>query len=217
MTLLENLPPDCITAGPAFVSWPLERSGSFSVRSLRQMMVKERFVGVQTFPSTVVWSKVVPTKVQGFTWMVWHKKIASLDNLQKRGMILTNWCVLCERDAESVDHLFLRCPFSSAVWDRVSSKLSLFGPRVDNIRGLFETWKGMNCAPIFAAAEKAILHGVLWHIWLERNERIFNEASKSDDFVASRTLRNVGRWLSSSNSFSAPVVTLWNALIFDPG
>ncbi|CAN1315917.1 hypothetical protein LINPERPRIM_LOCUS29879, partial [Linum perenne] len=80
---LQSLPSDIITAGPASVIWPLEKSGSFSVRSLRRLLSKERFVGFQDFPREVIWSKAVPTKVQGFCWMVWHEKIASIDNLQK--------------------------------------------------------------------------------------------------------------------------------------
>ncbi|CAN1780369.1 hypothetical protein LINPERHAP1_LOCUS15070 [Linum perenne] len=40
-------------------------------------------------------------------------RIATLDNLQRRGFALPNWCVLCERMEESVDHLFLQCTFAS--------------------------------------------------------------------------------------------------------
>ncbi|CAN1304570.1 hypothetical protein LINPERPRIM_LOCUS26241 [Linum perenne] len=105
--------------------------------------------------------------------MVWHGRIASVDNLQKRGMILANWCVLCEKDLESIDHMFIHCSFTANVWSRLSSKLSLYGPRNENVRGLIDAWKGMNCSTMFADAARVILHGVFWYIWLERNARIF--------------------------------------------
>ncbi|CAN1252348.1 Putative ribonuclease H protein At1g65750 [Linum perenne] len=213
---LHSLPADTITAGPASVIWPLEKSGSFSVSSLRRHLSNERFVGIQDFPLEVIWSKVVPTKIQGFCWMVWHGKIASIDNLQKRGMTMVNRCVLCEKDAESVDHIFTSCEFSSLVWDRVSSKLSLFGPRHNNVKGMFSAWKGMNCIQSFPEASKALMHSLVWFIWLERNDRVFNDVRKGERQVAYRVLYNIGSWLAAAKFFSAAKLTCWNSFVLEP-
>ncbi|CAN1121444.1 Putative ribonuclease H protein At1g65750, partial [Linum perenne] len=146
---LARLPPDFVTGGPAWIIWSLEGSGAFSVRSLRLWLSKDRFQGSLECPHHTIWAKGVPPKIQSFCWMVWHKKIASVDNLQRRGMTLVNRCAMCEKNLESVDHLFIHCEFAVAVWNRVSSILSLFGPRNEDVRGLFAAWKGMNCIPIF--------------------------------------------------------------------
>ncbi|CAN1805352.1 Putative ribonuclease H protein At1g65750 [Linum perenne] len=214
---LESLPGQLITSGPAYVVWPLHASGRFTVKSLRSFMTAERFEVWPDFPKGVVWSKMVPTKIQGFLWMVWHGKIASIDNLQKRGMVLTNWCVLCEKNLESIDHMFLHCPFATSVWGWVSSKLSLIGPRNASMRGLIEAWKGMNCTSRFSAASKVVLHGFCWFIWLERNARIFNEDRMCEKQVGLRILCNTGRWLSAAGVFSPSDLTLWSSFIFDPG
>ncbi|CAN1774498.1 hypothetical protein LINPERHAP1_LOCUS12976, partial [Linum perenne] len=100
LDLLESLPEDYISAGPASVVWPLERSGIFSVGSLRRVLTEEMYAPLTDFPIEGIWQKVVPSKIQCFLWMVWHGRIPSIDNLQRRGMVLTNWCVLCERDSE---------------------------------------------------------------------------------------------------------------------
>ncbi|CAN0863474.1 hypothetical protein LINGRAHAP2_LOCUS8700, partial [Linum grandiflorum] len=68
LALLDGLPKECITAGPACVVWPLETSSTFSVRSMRSKMIRESFPGVVDFPATTVWNSIVPTKVQGFLW-----------------------------------------------------------------------------------------------------------------------------------------------------
>ncbi|CAN1782833.1 hypothetical protein LINPERHAP1_LOCUS16042 [Linum perenne] len=149
--------------------------------------------------------------------MVWHRKIASLDNLKKRGMVLANRCALCKRDLESVDHLFIHCPFAYAIWDRVSSKLSMFGPRNNSVRDLLEAWKGMNCTPTFAEASKVVIHGVFWYIWLERNARVFNDVRFSVTQVVARILFNIGRWLRATGLFSAADLSNWVLFIFDPG
>ncbi|CAN1356356.1 Putative ribonuclease H protein At1g65750 [Linum perenne] len=214
---LEGLPPDFLTAGPAWVVWPLEGSGVFSVRSLRRTLLEERFEGCHDFPHQIVWAKSVPPKVQGFCWMVWHKKIASIDNLQRRGMTLANRCVLCEKDLESVDHLFIHCEFAVEVWNRVSSVLSLLGPRNEDVRGLIQAWKCMNCTPTFEEVAGVIIHGIFWYIWLERNERIFSECRKNERQIVVRVLWNVGRWLAANKLFSAEKLVQWNSFIFDTG
>ncbi|CAN1756223.1 hypothetical protein LINPERHAP1_LOCUS6060 [Linum perenne] len=99
LDLLESLPVDYISAGPASVVWPLESSGRFSVSSLRGFLISEKYAPILDFPYEVIWDRAVPSKVQGFMWMVWHGKIASIYNPQRRGMALANRCVMCERDA----------------------------------------------------------------------------------------------------------------------
>ena len=37
---------------------------------------------------------------------------------------MVNWCCLCKRNGETVNHLLLHCPFSKEVWDLV---FALFG------------------------------------------------------------------------------------------
>ncbi|CAN1338924.1 Putative ribonuclease H protein At1g65750 [Linum perenne] len=217
MAFLENLPPSSLTAGPAAVVWPLDQSSSFSVRSLRNSLTSERCVNFFDFPKEVIWSNPVPPKIQGFCWMVWHKKITSVDNLQRRGMSLANRCVVCEQEEESVDHLFVNCQFALEVWDRVSSKLSLVGPRLDSVRGLFSAWKCMNFSVPFSEVSLILLHSILWYIWLERNERVFNDKSRNAAQVTFSILCNLGRWLGTAKVFSAASLTHWNFFIFDPG
>ncbi|CAN1331689.1 Putative ribonuclease H protein At1g65750 [Linum perenne] len=217
IAMLESLPDEYVSAGPASVVWPLESSGRFSVGSLRRLMVSERYAPIHDFPYEVIWEKAVPPKIQCFMWMVWHGKIASIDNLQRRGMVLANWCVLCERDAESIDHLFVHCPFALTVWSGLSSKLSLYGPRNDKVRGLIGAWKGMNCISTFAVASRVILHGVLWYIWLERNDRIFTDTRKDERSVIGKALWNFGKWLYATGSFSSADLDSWNMYIFYPG
>ncbi|CAN1815907.1 Putative ribonuclease H protein At1g65750, partial [Linum perenne] len=174
---LESIPNDHITTGPSSLVWPLQRDGRFSVKSCRQAFSDKKFLGVATFPHDVIWVHVVPTKIQCFLWKVWHKRIATIDNLQKRGFQMVNLCVLCTNQLESTYHIFLRCVFTSAIWNRISSILSLHGPHQDDVSSLISSWKGMNCVPRFRMVKKVILHAFFWYIWMERNDRIFKEES----------------------------------------
>ena len=52
------------------------------------------------------------------------RKIFTIDNLCKKGIIVLDWCYMCKRCEESVDHLLLYCPIAFEMWSLV---LCLFG------------------------------------------------------------------------------------------
>ncbi|CAN1815968.1 hypothetical protein LINPERHAP1_LOCUS27616 [Linum perenne] len=195
----------------------MEASGRFSVRSLRITLTADSFLGIPTFPRDVIWLKGVPPKIQAFSWLVFHGKIASLDNLQKRGFQLANRCVLCSSNLESINHLFLRCEFAERVWNRISSALSIFGPRGENVKSVFMEWKDVICSTSFHGGVRGVLHAFLWYVWLERNNRIFNERSSGELQVFYRIMFNVGRWMVAANFLPTDQLRNWNRLIFDPG
>jgi hypothetical protein len=69
-------------------------------------------------------------------------KIVIMDNSRKRHIIVVDWCCLCKKSGETVDHLLLHCKLGSALW---SSIFGLFGlawviPR--RVRDLFACWRG---------------------------------------------------------------------------
>lgn len=45
-----------------------------------------------------------------------HGKILTQDNLKRRGFQLPNRCILCKVEEESIDHLFIHCPFARHLW-----------------------------------------------------------------------------------------------------
>ena len=82
-----------LTGGLDFMSFFVSLSGS------------ERYA---SFPESKIWLSSVPSKVAFFVWVVVETKSLTLDNLQRRGFTMPNWCVMC-KESESVDHLLLHC------------------------------------------------------------------------------------------------------------
>ncbi|CAN1266288.1 LINE-1 retrotransposable element ORF2 protein [Linum perenne] len=216
-TQLDSLPPLLITEGPDFIVWPGGKEQRFSVSSFRQLLHAERFTGLASFPSESIWLSFVPTKVQFFCWLTYRNRIATTDNLQRRGLALPNRCSLCEKDAESVDHIFIHCHFASQVWYRLSSTLSLNGPLPSSFKGLLLMWKDMNCVSRFSEARKILLHGYIWYIWLERNERIFRDSHRSVQQVFIRIWLAIARWMHAFGKFGDDRQKEWVRLCFDNG
>ncbi|CAN1179405.1 hypothetical protein LINPERHAP2_LOCUS34177 [Linum perenne] len=147
------------------------------------------------FPAEAIWRADVPTKISGFVWQVFYKNISTYDNLQKRGFIGPNVCVLCRADLESVSHLFVSCSFTSQVWLTFSSKLAIWGPDPGNISDFIWGWQSRNYFSSYRRFRDRLLHAVLWYIWLERNDRIFRGRELSGDSLVWKIASVIGRWL----------------------
>ncbi|CAN1167553.1 Putative ribonuclease H protein At1g65750 [Linum perenne] len=191
-----------ITQGPPFPCWDLNASGIFSVSSYYRALVHGGSPGWDNFPSALIWLSDVPTKVSGFAWQVFHGCISTFDNLQRRGFIGPNICVLCRAGLESVSHLFLFCPFSVQVWTTFSSKLSIWGPNPIDVRGLLIEWKSRNSFSSFRIYRDRWIHAFLWVIWIERNNRIFRESVRSATIVTWYVAFLIGRWLRVDGAIS---------------
>ncbi|CAN0917595.1 Putative ribonuclease H protein At1g65750 [Linum grandiflorum] len=172
---LGRLPIPITTVGPARVVWPLLPLSSFSVNSLMAALKCQAFPGVDEFLVRCIWSKEVPTKVQGFLWLVWKWRILTMENLRRRGLIAPNSCSLCQHNVELVSHIFLSCRFSCRVWKLFSSILSIFGPLHHDMPGVMMGWKAMNCFTSFQKVMSALLYVFCWCVWLEGNHRFFRD------------------------------------------
>lgn len=109
--------------------WKGDRSEIFSTKSVFSALSKcEEVPGLDVIKR--IWKVKVLIKVKVFAWLMSLGKLNSQDNFQRRRlfqMLSLSWCVLCKRDEESINHMFVHCSFSLRVWARVLSELNLVG------------------------------------------------------------------------------------------
>uniref|UniRef100_A0A2N9HRV7 Kinesin motor domain-containing protein n=1 Tax=Fagus sylvatica TaxID=28930 RepID=A0A2N9HRV7_FAGSY len=88
-------------------------------------------------------------------WVIWRgwdrqwndairwgvKEILTIDNLRRRNVMVLDWCCMCKKGAESVEHLLLHCPFAGEIWSMV---FGLFGVVwvMRTILELLDCWQG---------------------------------------------------------------------------
>lgn len=86
-----------------------------------------------------------------------------------------NICVLCGLDGESRNHLFLHCSYARRIWTHFFEGMNLNWVMPENIKGFLSSWGRVGGArgkkgKLF---KDAVVQGIMWGIWKERNWRIF--------------------------------------------
>ena len=105
-------------------------------------------------------------------------KALTIDNLRKCGLIIQNWCCLCQRDGESVDHLFLHCSMASDMWAMVFGMFGVQWVMPKSIMDLFSCWMGWFRRHDSVLVWKMIPHCLIWCLWRERNARHFEDSER---------------------------------------
>jgi hypothetical protein len=59
-----------------------------------------------------------------FVWTAALGKIFTHDNLRRRNVVVVEWCCMCKKSGESIDHLLLHCDVARDLW---SYFLTLYG------------------------------------------------------------------------------------------
>ena len=104
--------------GPDWICWKPAKSRGFKVRGFYRsfyplILPLENDMAIEG------------SSKGGFHFMVsFFRKILTTDNFCKKGIIVLDWCYMCKRCEESVDHLLLHCPMTFEMWSLV---LCLFG------------------------------------------------------------------------------------------
>lgn len=52
----------------------------------------------------------MPTKVSFFLWTKELGRVLTTDNLQRFQVVVIEWCCVCKKDGEIIDHLLIHCP-----------------------------------------------------------------------------------------------------------
>jgi hypothetical protein len=158
--------------------WNLEKDGSFSCKSYRKFFGDNS--NLPAFdPVNQIWKAKAPSKVLILVWLVAHGKVNTCDNIQKRRpfhSLNPHWCILCKDGEESVDHLFLHCPFSIQLWWRLFKEFGGSWVTPKSCYALLSTnfcWGGRNKKVKVLWSCRVV--AVFWAIWMERNRRIFDD------------------------------------------
>jgi hypothetical protein len=100
------------------------------------------------------------------------------------------------RTDETLDHLLLQCPFSRIIWFEVLKGLDRTSLLPTNVDDLLEWWpRVLESWPTKLKPQACSLFLlVLRSIWIEQNNRIFKNKSRSEALLLDAIVEEADRW-----------------------
>lgn len=112
----------------SIVCWVPSKRRLFDVRSFYNVLVCNDGT---PFPLKTIWRIEVLLRVTFFAWSATLKKILTMENVRKLHVIVVDWCCMCKRNGEFMDHLFIHCDVVCTLWNAIFNRVGLFGSCLD--------------------------------------------------------------------------------------
>ncbi|XP_038972547.1 uncharacterized protein LOC120104815 [Phoenix dactylifera] len=145
-----------------------------------------------------IWRMRVHPRVALFIWKVAWGCLPTRSVLARRGMRMGSLCEVCLDAEETVGHVLLRCPVAMQCWRLASALLPPLWESVeDMLRFLSESIRRPR-----EAETGSIVAYLAYHIWLARNDRLFEGGRLTPRAVMERALRQAAE--TSTLTTSAP-------------
>ena len=118
------------------ICWiPLKRK-IFEVKSYYKLKVNSELVDG---PWKIIWKSKVPLRVAFFTWTAVFGRILTMNNLRKN-IVVTEWCFMCKKSSESIDHLLLHCEVAIEVWNMVCQQFGVMWVMLGRLKEFLRSW-----------------------------------------------------------------------------
>lgn len=157
--------------------------GSLRILALLPLWISFRKNAPQIFWHKLIWHQFIPPKISVLLWRLrlFHNKLPTEDNLQRRGFALASVCCLCDSpcSSETSSHLFFQCSFAQKIWQWLATQFHTTLPTGGVLNDLFQAivFKGFRSQlhNIWITACFYCIH----IIWKSRNKLLFDSISSN--------------------------------------
>ncbi|CAN1804672.1 Putative ribonuclease H protein At1g65750 [Linum perenne] len=174
--------------------WHFSNNGTYSVKSAYKLFMEHGYRRSHLrCPGAwnELWNTHLPPKVLHFMWRVARGVLPLRMILRRRHIQVPETCGLCGSETESERHLFGTCEVAEDCWRKVHlwEKLqSLLGAHAD-FKGVIDmvlsTWPD---------ALKETWITVLWCLWYERNQRVWNGEARTTNLIIESGTSIITEW-----------------------
>ena len=179
------------------------KDDSFSVKSVLQTNAPNASNSEFAVHFKKLWKSKVPKKWKFFIWTAAYNDMFTMEKIQRRleNLCLNpNWCVLCKKSNETTDHIFLRCPYTINIWNTTKNQLN-WDLNDDNLPALISTICSNNIKTQKWVIIFNLRIAIIWSIWLERNDRLFNNLSHSYTYLSENICNLTAQWSTKTKLF----------------
>ena len=179
--------------GDDSICWGLHRSKRFMGSSYYRVLSGAPPV---SFPWKIIWKSRVPPRVAFFVWTVALGRILTIDKLRRRHVLVLDWCYMCKKGGESVEHFLLHCPFARELWSMVFGLFGVTWVMPRSALDLLACWQGSFGRHRNFSIWQAVPHCLMWCICRELNGYNFEDCERSYVELKLFFLRSLFDWVA---------------------
>ncbi|GMP91138.1 hypothetical protein CsSME_00041961 [Camellia sinensis var. sinensis] len=138
-------------------------------------------------------------------WILVHGGTLTNDSLQRRRPLRylnPQWCIMCCKSGESLDHLFLHCSVARQLWHMVFGLGNVVWVAPKGCAQMllfdFQTFGRSKRAKVLWSG---VISAIFWVAWMERNARVFEGVVRDIDYLWDRARYLASFWTSASSIF----------------
>eukprot|EP00253_Pinus_taeda_P007705 PITA_07705 len=166
---------------PDSLVWAHAETSLYSPKAGYNFLMKKKGWDPPVWWAKPLFKLKCPKKSRIFFWCALKNKIPTWEILQSRFKQGPGRCPLCLAASESIQHLFLDCPFTRQVWNEVEKFLNikLRWEGVDLSTAWEYWWNHFNVRNL-----RNLPPIICWGIWIAKNCSIFREKSTPAEAIA---------------------------------
>lgn len=88
--------------------------------------------------------------------------------------VVSTVCPVCEREEESVDHIFIMCEVAQVLWCLISQWCKVLSIYAFSMQDLVELHKHLAASTDKSKAFHTVCLITIWCLWKKRNDRVHN-------------------------------------------
>lgn len=139
------------------------------VKDIYLSIIEEQFSYADNIYPFTFWKYGCPYKSILLSWLVYHNKNLTWENLQKRNWHSPAICSISLSESEENLHIFLQCIHTQVIWKKLASHFGFYYNTHSSIKDAFVWW----------SKQKVIWRPIplifYWFIWNWRNRVIFQD------------------------------------------
>uniref|UniRef100_M1D352 Orf147a protein n=1 Tax=Solanum tuberosum TaxID=4113 RepID=M1D352_SOLTU len=139
----------------------------------------------------LIWSNYGAPKWLFILYLALNRRLSTKDRMAKWGVTSNLTCPLCQVEDEDIDHLFFACMFTAGIWKKL-----LAWQGIQRTGGKWHEevqWATTHMKSNTSKANvyRMVMAGTIYHVWIERNNRIFQFKQRNEEFMIRHIIRDV--------------------------
>ncbi|XP_060210534.1 uncharacterized protein LOC132637471 [Lycium barbarum] len=157
-------------------------------------MINQPTPQVTNWPWKHIWKTKIPCKVACFSWLLAKEAVLTHENLKKRNWTMCSRCFLCEKEVETIGHLFLHCRITDQLWKIFINLRGIAWTMPRKITEALFSWEAAGAGANDINRWKMVPACIWWAIWKERNSRCFENSSNTMQEIKLNCIKLFSFW-----------------------